>query len=72
MVGIVLHPRLEVALDRNRARSTKSFDTSILETVMKEIERDLDRGAGGDGWHVIDNSDEPVETTVGRILAAAD
>lgn len=68
-VGIILHPRLEVALDRNRKRRTKAFDTSILEGIMGETEGDLKRGAARDRWHEIDNSDEPVEATVARILA---
>ena len=69
MVGVVLHPRLNVALERNRTRATKSFDTSVLETVMREIDADLVRDAARDGWHEIDNSDEPIEATVARILA---
>ena len=69
MVGIVLHPRLEVALDRNRSRRSKSFDTAILEGVMREIEEDLARNGARPGWHVLDNSDESVESTVERILA---
>ena len=69
MVGIVLHPRLEVALERNRTRQTKSFDTSVLEGVMRRIEPDLARDAARPDWRVIDNSDEPVESTVDRILS---
>jgi hypothetical protein len=69
MIGVVLHPRLEVALERNRTRHTKSFDTSILEDAMRHIEADVGRDAERPGWHGIDNSDEPVEATVERILA---
>jgi len=69
MVGIVLHPRLDVALARNRARQTKSFDTSILEGVMREIDHDLARDAARPGWHELDNSDESVDSTVERILS---
>lgn len=43
MIGVVLHPRLEVALERNRTRATKAFDTSVLETVMRGRRRS---GAG--------------------------
>jgi hypothetical protein len=57
-----------VALERNRTRQTKSFDTSILESAMREIDADVTRDAARDNWHAIDNSDEPVETTVDRIL----
>ncbi len=71
LVGVVLHPRVEVALDRNRERTHKSFDTSVLEGVIGEIDADLRREGERPGWHVIDNSDEPLETTVDRILALA-
>ena len=69
MIGVVLHPRLDVALERNRTRATKSFDTSVLEGVMREIDADLVRDAARDGWHRVDNSDEAVDATVARILA---
>ena len=69
LVGIVLHPRLEAALQRNRERQTKSFDTSILEQVMAEIDTDLARQPDRPGWHRLDNSDESVEATVVRILS---
>ena len=69
MVGIVLHPRLDVALERNRSRETKSFDTSILEDAMRQIEEDVARDAARPGWHEIDNSDDTVDATVERILS---
>jgi hypothetical protein len=69
MVGVVLHPRLGLALDRNRSRQTKAFDTSVLEGVMRQIDTDVARDAARPGWHEIDNSDEPVATTVDRILS---
>lgn len=69
MIGVVLHPRLEVALDRNRTRATKPFDTSVLEGVMGRIDADLVRDAARDGWHEVDNSDETIDATVARILA---
>ena len=69
MVGVVLHPPLEIALERNRSRQTKAFDTSILEGAMREIDADLARDAARPGWHEIDNSDEVVAVTVERILS---
>jgi predicted kinase len=69
MVGIVLHPRLNVALERNRTRRTKAFETSILEGTMRQIEDDVARNAARAGWHEIDNSDDTVDSTVDRILA---
>lgn len=71
MVGVVLHPRLEVALDRNRSRQTKAFDTSVLEGVMRQIDADVARDAARPGWHEIDNSDESIESTVERVLSIA-
>jgi chloramphenicol 3-O-phosphotransferase len=69
MVGVVLRPSLEVALQRNRERTHKGFDTSVLEGVMREIDADLVRDAGRPGWHDVDNSDESVGETVQRILS---
>ncbi len=69
MIGVVLHPRLDVALDRNRSRQTKSFDTSTLEDAMREIDADVARDAARPGWHGIDNSEESVEATVDRVLS---
>jgi adenylylsulfate kinase-like enzyme len=69
MIGVVLRPRLDVALGRNRSRQTKSFDTSILENAMREIDADVARDAARPGWHAIDNSDESVESTVDRMLS---
>jgi len=69
MVGVVLHPRLEVALERNQTRQTKAFDTSILEGAMREIDADVARDAARPGWHRVDNSDEPVAATVDRVLS---
>jgi hypothetical protein len=69
MVGVVLHPRLEMALERNRTRHTKAFDTSILEDAMRQIDADVARDAARPGWYEIDNSDEPVEATVDRVLS---
>ncbi len=71
LVGVVLHPSLEVALARNRVRQTKSFDTSILEGVMREIDADLTVQALPRGWYRIDNGDESVDETVERILPFA-
>ncbi len=67
-VGVVLHPRLDVAHARNRARSTKSFDTTVLEAVMTSIDADLAAAPVPAGWSVLDTSDEDLPTTVGRVL----
>lgn len=69
IIGTVLHPRLKVVLESNHTRQTKAFDTSVLDDVMRRIEPDLARDAARPGWHVLDNSDEPVDATVDRILS---
>ncbi len=71
LVGVVLHPRLDVALARNRARTHKGFDTSVLEDAMRHIDDDLRREPPPEGWSTLDNSDEPMEQTVERILSIA-
>jgi hypothetical protein len=68
-VGVVLHPRLEVALERNRTRSTKTFDTSVLDAVMASIDADLSASPPPPGWTVLDTSDEDPATTTERVLA---
>lgn len=70
-VGIVLVPSLEVALERNRSRATKAFDTSVLEDVMRVIDADLHSLPIRDGWRLIDNGAESLAATVDRVLAAA-
>lgn len=69
VVGVVLRPRLDVALRRNRARTNKAFDTAILENVMRRLDEDMDRDRVPDGWRTLDNSDESVDETVERILS---
>lgn len=71
LVGIVLHPPLDVALDRNRQRLTKAFDTSILEGVIREIDSDLTSDPVPPGWLKIDNGAESIEITVERVLSAS-
>lgn len=68
-IGVVLHPSLEVALDRNRSRTNKSFDTSVLEGAMREIDAELQSEAERPGWLRLDTSSDSVDATVDRILA---
>ena len=69
MVGISLQPPLDVALRRNRERTHKGFDTSILDPVIEAIDAEMRDVPLPDGWHRIDNSGESVEESVARILA---
>ncbi len=68
-VKVVLVPRLEVAMERNRSRTNKSFDTSILDEAIFEIDRTLRDEPLPADWVGIDNSDEAVDATVERVLA---
>ena len=70
VVLISLAPSLDVLLDRNRNRTNKSFDTSILEMSIREVHREA-ATADWTGWHVIDSSDQTVSETVESILAVA-
>ena len=67
-VGVVLLPTVEVALERNRTRTTKSHDPAVLDPVIRAIDADLRSMVLPDDWAVIDNGHESVEDTVGRIL----
>ncbi len=71
LVGVVLHPPLDVALDRNRQRLAKAFDTSILEGVIREIDGDLASDPLPPRWLKIDNGAESIEITVERVLSAS-
>ena len=70
-MGVVLHPPLEVALDRNRQRLTKAFETSILEGAMRQIDADLASEPLPHGWLRLDNGAESIEITVERVLSAS-
>jgi chloramphenicol 3-O-phosphotransferase len=69
---VLLCPRLDVALQRNRDRTTKPFRASFLEgtirTVHATMEPERFRTAG---WITIDNSDLRIDETVDAILLAA-
>jgi hypothetical protein len=69
MVGIVLHPSLDVALRRNRERTHKPFDPAILEDVMHRIEADLAADRVPRDWTRLDNGGETLPETVERVLA---
>ena len=69
VVGIVLHPPLAVALERNRARTTKPFDTSILEGVMAQIDEDLRTEPLPERWLRHDNAEETIRETADSVLA---
>jgi hypothetical protein len=66
---IMLRPRLEMALFRNFTRENKSFDTAILEPVIRDLYANMKPEVFLDaGWLVLDSSDTNLETTVRLIL----
>jgi tRNA uridine 5-carbamoylmethylation protein Kti12 len=66
---ILLRPRLEITLFRNATRQNKSFDTAILEPVIKDLFANMKpEEFHNAGWTVFDSSDVSLETTVRLIL----
>ncbi len=68
---IYLAPSLEVVLERNSHRQNKSFDTSVLEPVIREMHAEASH-ADWTGWRVIDTSDQSAADTVSAILSVAE
>jgi hypothetical protein len=72
LTKVVLIPRLDVVLTRNRTRTNKAFDTGILEPVARRLYRSLADGCRpADGWIALDTSDLDVEATVNELLRRA-
>jgi hypothetical protein len=67
---VLLHPGLATALERNRARNNKTFDTKKLEPIIHRLAKVVT--AEVDGWIVVDNSGLTVEETVNRIIELSD
>jgi hypothetical protein len=66
---VVLIPRLDVVLTRNRTRTNKTFDTGILEPVARRLHRSLADGCRpSDGWIALDTSELDVEATVTELF----
>ena len=67
---VLLMPTVEVALERNRTRTNKSFDTAVLEPVSRDVHERLKQARLDKmGWTVIDSSALSVEETVDAIVA---
>jgi len=65
---VVLLPALEVALARNRTRANKSFDTSVLEPVIRDLQNRFAQNYGPEDWTVLDTSDLNVEETCSELF----
>lgn len=71
-VGVVLHPRVEVAQERNRTRSHKPFGPDLLHDVIAVLDDDLRSTPVPAGWTVLDTSDDTAEQSVDRVLGLLD
>jgi chloramphenicol 3-O-phosphotransferase len=65
---ILLQPRLEVALERNRTRTNKNFDPSFLEGAIRDIHAWMSKQELPNDWLKLDSSDLNLEQTVDAIL----
>ena len=65
---VALVPSLEVALERNRKRTTKWFAPEVLEGTIRDLHPTLFKDLTG--WIVIDNSELSAQETADRILGA--
>jgi predicted kinase len=66
---ILLTPPEAVARERNRARTSKAFDPSVLEPVIAGIAASLSAAVNGQPeWITIDNGGLSVEETVNAVL----
>jgi chloramphenicol 3-O-phosphotransferase len=65
---ILLQPRLEVALERNRTRTNKNFDPSFLEEPIRQIYAWMSAQEIPNDWLKLDSSELSLEQTVDAIL----
>ena len=65
---ILLQPKLEVALERNRTRTNKNFDPSFLEEPIRQIHAWMSAQKLPRNWSKLDSSDLSLEQTVAAIL----
>ena len=66
---VLLSPRLEVALERNRTRTNKMFEPKILTPSAAKLHASLLEGCRPeDGWIVVDTSELDAEAVANEIL----
>lgn len=70
---VLLLPSLAEVKERNRARTNKTFDTSVLEPVAARLYPTLVEGCRPeDGWIVVNSTKLAPEATVDQILATVE
>lgn len=70
---ILLHPRLDAALERSATRTNKDFDPAFLTDTIRRLHQDIvpaDYAAAG--WLTIDSGEQTVAQTAEQILAASE
>lgn len=73
LTKVALLPSLDVVLARNHDRTNKSFDTSVLEPVVRRLHRSLlESCRSAAGWVAVDTSRMDVSESVTEILRGAD
>ncbi len=66
---VLLRPGLEAALGRNATRTTKTFDSSILESTIRDLHAAMTEELFKEaGWLVVDSSQQTVAETVTSIF----
>ena len=73
---VLLRPVLETALRRNAERANKTFDTVVLDEVIRRLHTSMEESAYTQaGWLVIDNGAldvaETVDIILGRVAAGS-
>jgi chloramphenicol 3-O-phosphotransferase len=67
---IILLPSITVALQRNRERTNKRFDTNVLDTPIRNIHQWFsEQVVAPKEWLILDTSDLTIDETVDRILS---
>ena len=73
LTKVALLPSLDVALARNRDRTNKSFDTTILEPVARRLYGSLAESCrSAAGWIELDTSNMDVAASVTEIVRRAE
>jgi hypothetical protein len=67
--ALLIHPSLDIALERNARRTNKQFDTAILAGPIVNLHGSIDPLTyAAAGWIVVDNSALSLDETIDRIF----
>jgi predicted kinase len=72
IVKVLLSPRLDVAIERNRARTNKAFDPATLASHTVRLHQSLVADCRPeDGWVVVDTSDMSPDRVASELIRRA-